>query len=190
MSTDDTTAAEHGADAETTIVPPPPSDAPELAWSTDTGGEEPTNRHGRLIWTGLAVLLVGVGGALSLLLSALFGHHTNSSGQQPIPPATITVAAPPVTVTVAPPPTTPISELSPQQRDAHFIALVTPQLPPNFSDRLPELGQDICKSVGRGDTQAYEISVIMGNAPNLTWEQTHFLVTSAVQTYCPELASR
>jgi hypothetical protein len=30
MSTDDTTAAEHGADAETTIVPPP-SDAPELS---------------------------------------------------------------------------------------------------------------------------------------------------------------
>jgi hypothetical protein len=33
----DTTPSEHGVDAETTVVPPPQADAPELAWSADDG---------------------------------------------------------------------------------------------------------------------------------------------------------
>jgi hypothetical protein len=54
MSTDDTAASDHGADAETehsadaetTQVPPPPRDEPELAWSVDDDtADVPTNRH-------------------------------------------------------------------------------------------------------------------------------------------------
>ena len=53
MSTDDTAASDHGvdaetehsADAETTQVPPPPRDEPELAWSVDDDtADMPTNR--------------------------------------------------------------------------------------------------------------------------------------------------
>jgi hypothetical protein len=62
MSTDGTAASEHGADAETTQVPPPPpADEPGLAWSVDDDSdEEPTNRHGRLMWAGLSVLVVAI----------------------------------------------------------------------------------------------------------------------------------
>jgi hypothetical protein len=73
MSTDDTAASEHGADAETTEVPPPAADEPDLAWSHDTDNdEEPANRHGRLMWAGLSVLVVAVTAALILLVSTLF----------------------------------------------------------------------------------------------------------------------
>jgi hypothetical protein len=50
MSTDDTAASQHGADAEKTqVLPPPPGDELELAWSVDDDTDEmPTDRHGRL----------------------------------------------------------------------------------------------------------------------------------------------
>jgi len=83
MSTDDTAASEHGADAETTQVPPPPpDDEPELAWSVDHDTDEvPTNRHGRLVWAGLAALVVAITAALVLLVSTLFGRHATNNAR-------------------------------------------------------------------------------------------------------------
>lgn len=109
MSTDDTAASEHGADAETTQVPPPPRDEPGLAWSVgDDTDEMPTNRHSRLVWAGLTVLVVAITAALLLLVSTLFGRHaTNSARPQPVPspPVTTPVAGPPPSAPVALPPT-------------------------------------------------------------------------------------
>ena len=88
MSTEDTAASEHGADAEKTqVLPPPPGDELELAWSVDDDTDEmPTNRHGRLMWAGLAVLVVAITAALVLLVSTLFGRHTtNNARPQPVP---------------------------------------------------------------------------------------------------------
>jgi hypothetical protein len=118
MSTDDTAASEHGADAETTEVPPPPDDEPGLAWSVDDDTDEmPTNRHGRLMWAGLAVLVVAITAALLLLVSTLFGRHTtNNARPQPVPspPVTTTVAAAPLPAPVAlPPPAPSVASASP-----------------------------------------------------------------------------
>jgi hypothetical protein len=125
VSTEDTAASDHGADAETTEVPPPPpGDEPELAWSTDDDTDEmQTNRHGRLVWAGLAVLVVAITAALLLLVSTLFGRHTtNNARPQPVPspPATTTVAAAPPPApgalpptTTAPPPTPSVASASP-----------------------------------------------------------------------------
>lgn len=118
MSTDDTAASEHGADAETTEVPPPPDDEPGLAWSVDDDTDEmPTNRHGRLVWAGLAVLVVAITAALLLLVSTLFGRHTtNNARPQPVPspPVTTAVAAAPPPAPVAlPPPAPSVASASP-----------------------------------------------------------------------------
>ena len=108
MSTEDTAASEHGADAETTQVPPP-DDEPGLAWSVDDDTDEmPTNRHCRLVWAGLAVLVAAITAALLLLVSTLFGRHTtNNTRPQPVPspPVTTAVAAAPPPAPVALPPT-------------------------------------------------------------------------------------
>jgi hypothetical protein len=118
MSTDDTAASEHGADAETTEVPPPAANEPGLAWSVDDDTDEmSTKRHGRPMWAGLSVLVLAVGGALILSLSTLFGRHTtNNARPQPVPspPLTTTVAAAPPPAPVAlPPPAPSVASASP-----------------------------------------------------------------------------
>jgi hypothetical protein len=113
MSTDDTAASERGADAETTQVPPPPADEPELAWSVDDDTDEMlTNRHGRLIWAGLSVLVVGVTAALILLATTLFAHHRVNAGSQPVPSAPPSTSAPPPPV-AAPRPAPSVASASP-----------------------------------------------------------------------------
>jgi hypothetical protein len=94
MSTDDTTASEHGADAETTQVPPrPPGDEPGLAWSLDHDDDEtPIDWRGRLMWAGLSVLVIAVAAALVLLISTLFGGHaTNTARTRPVPSPPLTL---------------------------------------------------------------------------------------------------
>ncbi len=116
MSTDDTAASKQGADADTTQVPPPPVNEPELAWSEDDDTDEmSTTRHGRLVWAGLAVLVAAITAALVLLVSTLIGRHrTNNTQPQPAPPQDVTTtkaSGPPVALppTVTPPPPTPIT---------------------------------------------------------------------------------
>jgi hypothetical protein len=109
VGTDDTAASKHGADAETAHVPSPPADEPELAWSVDDITEETsTTEHGRLVWAGLAALVVAVATALAILISALLDRNaTNNARPQPVPPpaANSTVAAAPPTASVVPSPT-------------------------------------------------------------------------------------
>jgi len=87
-------------------VPPPAADEPDLAWSTDDDScEASPDRHGRLIWAALAVLVVAVTAALVLLVSTFFAHrNANTAKPQPIPPwppltsssaAALTPASPP-----------------------------------------------------------------------------------------------
>jgi len=130
MSSDATAASEHGADAETTEVPPPAADEPDLAWSHDDDTDEvSTTRHGRLMWAGLSVLVIAVTAALILLVSTLFGRQsTNTSRPQPVssPSVTTTVAGapPPATVTV-PPPVTVTSIPGPSVYDQKFLSLMS-----------------------------------------------------------------
>lgn len=119
MSTEDTSASEHGADAETAQVSPPPREEPGLAWSVDDETEEmPTSRRNRLVWVGLVVLVAAIAAALALLMSTFFGKHlANSPRPQPVssPPGTTTVAAaPPTTSSVGPlPPAPALASASP-----------------------------------------------------------------------------
>jgi hypothetical protein len=81
VSTDETAASEHGADAETTQVPPPPRGEPGLAWSVDDDTDEvPAKRHSRLIWAGLSVLVVAIRAALVLLVQ----HFSVATTQIPL----------------------------------------------------------------------------------------------------------
>jgi hypothetical protein len=111
MSSDDTEASELGANAETAIVPPAAVNEPNLAWSSgdDDTDESRTNGHGRLMWAGLSVLVVGLAAALIFLVSTLFAHHHPSTAKpQPmpssqVPPSTVTAAAAAPTVASASP---------------------------------------------------------------------------------------
>src|ERR1700722_17273077 len=96
------------ASAETTEMPPANHAAatPE-AWSLDDTAEvEPPSRTSRLVWSGLAALVVALAGALIFLGATLF----SSDQSKPVEPSakpSASVAAPPrpPTVTVTPPPT-------------------------------------------------------------------------------------
>lgn len=113
MNTEDTAASpDRDPDPETSHVPPPPRDEPELAWSVDDETDDlPTNRHGRLVWACLGVLVVAIAAALVLLVSTLFGKHTTKPARpQPVPSPSLTTtvaAAPPPTSVAAPPPPAP-----------------------------------------------------------------------------------
>lgn len=136
MSTDDTAASEHGADAETTQVPPPPRDEPGLAWSAaDDTDEVAANRHDRLIWAGLSMLVVAITAALVLLASTLFGRHaTNNARPQSVP-------SPPVTTSVAAAPPSAPATMTPPSVAAPPLPSVQPPPPtpaPVFSNALDQ----------------------------------------------------
>jgi hypothetical protein len=80
MSTDDTAASHHGADAETAAVPPPAVDEPDLAWSVDKDTDEmSTNRHGLLMWAVSLFLSPAITAALSFCYQR-FSVGTRSCG--------------------------------------------------------------------------------------------------------------
>jgi hypothetical protein len=201
MGTDDTAPSEHGADAETAHVPPPPpADAPELAWSADDDTDDaPANRHGRLIWAGLSVLVVAVTAALVLLVSTLFSlHNSDTTKPQPIPsppkasstataapaPPTVT-AAPPVTVT--PPPPTPILSA----KDRKFIADL------RQNEALGDLGtntpavladaQYVCDEMQSGGDPAELHSRLHAVWPSIAENDVTWFLYTSTAVYCPQI---
>jgi len=91
-------------------VPPPPGDEPGLAWSVDDDTDETsTNWRGRLVWAGLAALVVAIAAALVLLVSTLFGRHTTNNAQpQPVPSPPTSTPPPTRTSTPAAAPAQPV----------------------------------------------------------------------------------
>lgn len=88
-----TTASKHGADAETTAVPPPPADAPELAWSAEEDDTEPLRQSWRSAWG-----IVGIIAACSAVLVGAAGiavwvnKSHDRPAPQPVPPPVTTAA--------------------------------------------------------------------------------------------------
>jgi hypothetical protein len=96
MSTDDTAASEHGADAETTAVPPPAADEPGLAWSVDDDTDEmPTKRHGRVVWAGLVTLVVAIVAVVIWLTATFFTAPPSKTSKPSAIPTTTALPAPP-----------------------------------------------------------------------------------------------
>ncbi len=99
------------------------------------------------------------------------------------------VAPPPppaVTGRAAPPPPT---SLTPEERDARFVALVAPKLPPKYNDgKQPEVAHRMCADIGQGESLAYVVSTYKPD--DVTWDAMDFLATSAVLMYCPQYANR
>jgi heme/copper-type cytochrome/quinol oxidase subunit 2 len=200
-TSDDTAAASPADEPETTVSKTAHVDRSELAWSLDDDSDEPQRQPWRSVWGIVAVIAacsVVVAGVIGLVvwLVSRSGHDVPPPKPSAAPTVSSSVAAPaptstvpPVTtVTVTAPPTTTTS-LTPQERDAQFVALVAPKLPSWANDRLPLVGQDICKGIGEGKSQA-ELVDIEQRLGDLTWDAANFLVTTAVQTYCPQYANR
>jgi Protein of unknown function (DUF732) len=185
MSTEDTAASEHGADADTTQVQPPPADAPELAWSIDDDTEDMRpNRHGRLMWAGLSVLVVAVTAALVLLVSTLFVRHSsNTARPQPIQssPATTTVAAapapPPATVTVPPPVTVSAPPPTPGASASAASYLAALQVlgihwweGDGGSEKAVATGLQICSDLRAGRSQEAIIHGLVWGDGSIAWK--------------------
>jgi Protein of unknown function (DUF732) len=195
MSTDDTAASEHGADSETTQVPPPPADEPELAWSVDDYTDEmSTNRHGRLMWAGLAVLVAVVTAALVFLVSTLFGRHdTNNAHPQLIPSSSVTTtlaAAPPPPLTVAVPAPQPTSA-APEDKDSRFIgALRARGLNPPSADGAADVAHRICagrRAAVSRDELARQLYPDGASAEDLM--DANYVIDVATRIYCPQYST-
>jgi hypothetical protein len=205
VSTEDTAASEHRADADTTQVPPPPGDEPELAWSVDDDTDEmSTNRHGLLMWAGLAVLVVAITAALVLLATTLFAHQkANTAKQQPVPSATppSTYVPPPATyvppapvaasppVTVTPPTPTPIYSA----KDQEFIGLL------RHNDRLGDPGtntpavlataQYVCDEMQSGGNPTELHSRLHAVWPSIAENDVTWFLYNSTAVYCPSVGA-
>ena len=199
MSTGDTAASEHGADAETTEVPPPAANEPDLAWSHDTDTDESLpNRHGRLMWAGLAVLVVAITAALILLLSTFFGRNTsNTSRPQPFssPPVTTTMAAapPPATVTVPPPITVTAPPPSPvlSAKDIKFLALLHQNEalgdPGTNTTAVLADAQYVCDEMTTGGNPSELHSRLHAVWPSIAENDVTWFLYTSTAVYCPQI---
>jgi hypothetical protein len=201
MSTDDTAASAHGADAETAAAPPPPADAPELAWSRDDDTDEASpNWHGRLMWAGLSVLVVAVTAALILLISTLFGRHaSNTTKPRPIPPSppttSVVAAPPPATVTVPPPvtvtapPPTPVLTAT----DQKFIGLLRQNEalgdPGTNTPAVLATAQYVCDEMQSGGNPTELHSQLHAVWPSIAENDVTWFMYVSVNTYCPQVAA-
>jgi hypothetical protein len=200
MSTDDTTASEHGADAETTAVPPPPADARELAWSVDDDTDESQpNRHGRVMWAALAVLVVAVTTALVLLVSTLFAHHHSDTAKpQPIPPpplASSTVAAAPAPPTVTAPPPVIVAPPTPtpifSARDQKFIGLLRQNKalgdPGTNTPAVLATAQYVCDEMQSGGNPTELHSRLHAVWPSIAENDVTWFLYTSTAVYCPQI---
>jgi hypothetical protein len=111
---------------------------------------------------------------------------TPSSAASPPTPATVTVTAEP-----SPAPSTVAA--APTDRDAQFVALVAPKLPPKYNQGLPDVAHEVCADLAGGQLAGQVIETFKNKHPDdpaLTWDGLQFFVTNAVQTYCPQYANR
>ncbi|WP_186244060.1 DUF732 domain-containing protein [Mycobacterium simulans] len=207
MSTDDTAASEHGAEAETTQVPAPPGDEPGLAWSADDETDEvPANRHGRLIWVGLSVLVVAIAAALVLLVSTLLGRHTTDNTRpQPVPspPVITTAAAAPTPQSVAPPPTMtappPVTITPPtpspiySDKDRKFIGLLRGNEslgdPGTNTPAVLATAQYVCDEMQSGGNPTELHSRLHAVWPSIAENDVTWFMYVSVNTYCPQVAA-
>jgi hypothetical protein len=199
MSSEDTTASEHGADAETTAVPPPAADEPDLAWSHDTDNDESQpNRHGRLVWAGLSVLVVAVTAALILLLSTLFGRNTsNISRPQPVssPPVTTTVAAAPAPPTVTAPPPVTVTPPTPtpilSAKDRKFIADLRQNQalgdPGANTPAVLAAAQYVCDEMQSGGNPTELHSRLHAVWPSIAENDVTWFLYTSTAVYCPQI---
>jgi Protein of unknown function (DUF732) len=202
MNADNTAASEHGADAETTQVPPPPGDEPELAWSVDDDTDAlATNWHGRLMWSGLSVLVLAVGGALILLLSTLFGrHHSDTTKPQPIPPpppASSTVAATPAPPTMTAPPPVTVTPPTPtpiySAKDRKFIGLLRQNEalgdPGTNTPAVLATAQYVCDEMQSGGNPTELHSRLHAVWPSIAENDVTWFMYVSVNTYCPQVGA-
>lgn len=213
MSATDETAAADGFTDEppTTVVESDTAmvDGTDLAWSQaiDTD-DEPGHRS----WVRTAALATGIVAAGSAIAAGLWlgvpGFKqavTNRVAPQPTSsaaPSTVAAAPTPkycapghnadrgcLPVVVAAPPTVTVTPttLSPQDRDARFVALVAPKLPAKYDEGLPTVAQSLCRDIAEGnETKATWLARLLRNADDVTVDGGTFFVNTAVQMYCPQ----
>jgi hypothetical protein len=90
-----------------------------------------------------------------------------------------------VTQTVPAAPTT-TAPLSPEDRDARFVARVHQNLPPVFYDRPVEGAQNLCREIATGDATKHSDVAYLVTLHGVTVEQATFWFDTAVETYCPQ----
>lgn len=201
MSTDDTEQADTAvADPETTVVPPQAADEPDLAWSADDDTDEVLpNRHGRLMWAALAVLVVAVTAALVLLVSTLFAHrHSNTAKPQPIPPpppVTSTVAAAPAPPTVTAPPPVTLTAPTPtpvlSAKDKKFLALLHQNEalgdPGTNTPAVLADAQYVCDEMTIGGNPSELHSRLHAVWPSIAENDVTWFLYTSTAVYCPQI---
>jgi hypothetical protein len=85
------------------------------------------------------------------------------------------------------PPVTTTAPVTPEDKDARFLALLGPQhLDPKYMDRITGYAHDVCRSITDGDiTRTGEIARLLKNT-DLTTDQATAMVNTAIEVYCPQ----
>jgi hypothetical protein len=201
----DDTQAGPAAEADTTIVDPPPREEPEHAWSTaDTAAEPKPYRYGRLVSVGL-VAVVGLIVAAIVVIVTNFNQPStpppaapNSSPVQASPPA----ANVPTTAVAAP------SALPPQPPPPVVAAVPTPTPVLTAKDRkfLADLDQNealgdpgtntaavladaryVCDQMTSGGTPSELDSRLRTVWPSLGAADVMWFEYTSTAIYCPQI---
>lgn len=184
-------------------MPPATQLAPELAWSQEPdpdGGAERAPQPSSRVLNPTVGAVVAIGLAASAALVALYVHHVTPkpfASKHDSDPLTCGEAgtipcasALPTAATKGPALTVPPTRLlTPEERDAAFVAEVAPKLPARYNDRLPALAREICLRVGDGEPVAQVIQTYLDkhpDDPDLTYAGLSFFVNDAIRTYCPQ----
>jgi hypothetical protein len=198
----DETQAGPAAEADTTIVDPPPRDEPEQAWSTgDTAAEPRPYRHGRLVSAGLVVVVVLIVAAVVVLMvnfnrpSAPSAAPNTSHVEVPPPPGPIGVNAEPHPGAVAPPPPPPIVTAAPPSpptpalspKDSRFINALADQGLSAPNDRaIIADAQLVCTDMSQTISLANVGTRLRTLWPLIPDFQVAWFIDEASATYCPQ----
>lgn len=197
MTDDDTRSAEGFTDEpETTGLPTTAAPTSDLAWSDDDDDEPPQRAPWRSVW-GIVAVIAACATALGIAGGAV-AYVLTSNDAQPLPSKPTTTAAqpvtPPPTVTSVPAPSTSVvtqtvtpttTSLSPEDRDARFIAQVHANLPKVFFDRPVEAAQGLCDELATGD-QTKQSAMAAWLKSGITVENATVWWNLFTSTYCPQ----